>query len=105
MRFESNSSEPEPSHASRQANLEDVCLALCSDGRSRQMAFLGFKTEAQAKDAMKYFSKTYLDTSKLFVEVRVRRSMFLSFSAQCWHSVVSSFSDLKLPDDHLTQNE
>eukprot|EP00959_Pyramimonas_sp_CCMP1952_P215068 4500389-Pyramimonas_sp.AAC.1 len=32
------------------------------------MAFLGFRTEAQAKEAIKYFSKTYMDTSKLFVE-------------------------------------
>eukprot|EP00242_Pyramimonas_sp_CCMP2087_P009052 CAMPEP_0198200972 /NCGR_PEP_ID=MMETSP1445-20131203/3831_1 /TAXON_ID=36898 /ORGANISM="Pyramimonas sp., Strain CCMP2087" /LENGTH=166 /DNA_ID=CAMNT_0043871145 /DNA_START=143 /DNA_END=640 /DNA_ORIENTATION=+ len=55
-------------HFSKKGDVTDCKILKTSDGRSRQMAFLGFKTEAQAKDAMKYFSKTYLDTSKLFVE-------------------------------------
>ena len=43
--------------------------ALGRDGRSRQMAFIGFKSVEQATEAIKYFNRTYMDTSKLAVEV------------------------------------
>ena len=35
------------------------------------MAFIGFRSPEQAGEAIKYFNRTYLDTSKLAVEVRV----------------------------------
>jgi RNA recognition motif-containing protein len=41
-----------------------------SDGKSRQMAFLGFRSAEQAAMAVTFFNRTYLDTSKLQVEVR-----------------------------------
>ena len=41
-----------------------------SDGRSRQIAFVGFKTAQQAQEAVAYFSRTFMDTWKLSVEVR-----------------------------------
>jgi multiple RNA-binding domain-containing protein 1 len=34
------------------------------------MAFIGFKTSEEAERALKYFDKSYLDTSRLVVEVR-----------------------------------
>jgi len=40
-----------------------------SDGKSRQLAFLGFRSTEMATQAVKYFNHTYLDTSKLQVEV------------------------------------
>ena len=43
-----------------------------SDGRSRQIAFVGFKTAQQAQEAVAYFSRTFMDTWKLSVEVRGR---------------------------------
>jgi hypothetical protein len=41
-----------------------------SDGRSRQIAFVGFKTAAQAADAARYFQRTFMDTSRLDCTVR-----------------------------------
>jgi len=41
-----------------------------SDGRSRQIAFVGFKTAAQASEAVRYFNRSFMDTSRLEVAVR-----------------------------------
>jgi len=38
------------------------------DGKSRQMAFVGFKTTAEATSALEYFNNTFVDTSKISVE-------------------------------------
>ncbi len=43
----------------------------CRDGRSRQLGFIGFKTEVQAVAAQRYYNKSYMDTFKLEVEVGV----------------------------------
>lgn len=42
-----------------------------SDGRSRQIAFVGFKTAAQASEAVRYFNRSFMDTSRLEVAVRL----------------------------------
>ena len=47
-----------------------ACARAHSDGRSRQIAFIGFKTAAQAQDAVRYFNRTFMDTSRLDVTVR-----------------------------------
>jgi len=39
------------------------------DGQSRQMAFVGFRSVEEAQAALKYFDHTFLDTSRLAVEV------------------------------------
>lgn len=52
-------------------------------GRSRQMAFVGFKTIDQAADAVRFYNQTFLDTSRIEVEVRqVNRLDRLTFAAQ-----------------------
>ena len=38
-------------------------------GKMRLFGFIGYKTPQQAKDAAQYFDKTFLDTSKIVVEV------------------------------------
>ncbi|GLC70759.1 hypothetical protein PLESTF_001030300 [Pleodorina starrii] len=38
------------------------------DGRSRQLGFIGFKSVEQAATALRYFDRSYMDTSKLAVE-------------------------------------
>jgi RNA recognition motif-containing protein len=38
------------------------------DGQSRQMAFVGFKTEKDAQAALSYFNNSYMDTFKVAVE-------------------------------------
>lgn len=41
------------------------------DGKSRQFAFIGFRTEHEAEEAIKYFNKSYLDTCRITCEVCV----------------------------------
>jgi multiple RNA-binding domain-containing protein 1 len=36
--------------------------------KSRKFGFIGFKTDAEASDARKFFNNTYIDTSKMQVE-------------------------------------
>ena len=36
---------------------------------TRHIGFVGFKTEEEAKAALEFFNNTYLDTSKLQVEL------------------------------------
>jgi multiple RNA-binding domain-containing protein 1 len=39
------------------------------DGKSRQFAFIGFRTNEEAEEALKYFNNTYIDTCKITCEV------------------------------------
>lgn len=39
------------------------------DGKSRQFAFIGFRTEEEAQEAIKYFNKSYIDTCRIACEV------------------------------------
>jgi len=43
--------------------------AFCSDGKSRQFGFIGFRSAQEAQQAIKYFNNTYLGTSLIIVEV------------------------------------
>eukprot|EP00898_Chlorokybus_atmophyticus_P002229 jgi/Chlat1/3006/Chrsp2S08920 len=56
-------------HFSARGEVTDVRIPKTIDGRSRQMAFVGFKTEEAAAAAIGYFNKSYLDTSRLIVEL------------------------------------
>ncbi|THU52618.1 hypothetical protein C4D60_Mb10t05850 [Musa balbisiana] len=42
------------------------------DGKSRQFAFIGFRTEREAEDALNYFNNSYMDTLKITCEVARR---------------------------------
>ncbi|KAJ4724397.1 RNA binding protein [Melia azedarach] len=39
------------------------------DGKSRQFAFIGFRMEEEAEEAIKYFNKSYLDTCRITCEI------------------------------------
>lgn len=41
----------------------------CSDGHSRQFGFVGFKSAEDAQAALDYFNNSYLDTSRLNIQV------------------------------------
>eukprot|EP00951_Prasinocladus_malaysianus_P023967 scaffold205466_cov34-Prasinocladus_malaysianus.AAC.3 len=43
-------------------------LAPLPDGRSRQLAFVGFRTPDDAERALQFFHRSFLDTSRLTVE-------------------------------------
>jgi multiple RNA-binding domain-containing protein 1 len=47
----------------------DVKLLKTQDGISRRFAFIGYKTEEQARFAVKYFNNTYIDTCKIIVDL------------------------------------
>jgi multiple RNA-binding domain-containing protein 1 len=67
--------------STRGGEITDVRLIRKEDGTSRRVAFLGFKHEKDAETARDYFDKTYLDISKLRVDlVMVCTLSYLLFS-------------------------
>lgn len=46
----------------------DVRIVKTKSGKSRQLAFLGFRTEVQAQEAINYFNNTFLETTRITVE-------------------------------------
>ncbi|XP_057970697.1 multiple RNA-binding domain-containing protein 1 isoform X2 [Malania oleifera] len=54
---------------SRKGEITDVKLMRTKDGKSRQFAFIGFRTEHEAEEALKFFNKSYLDTCRLTCEI------------------------------------
>ncbi|XP_012538456.1 probable RNA-binding protein 19 [Monomorium pharaonis] len=53
---------------SQKGIVTDVQLKYAKDGKFRRFAFIGYKTEEQAKLAQSYFDQTCIDTSKISVE-------------------------------------
>ncbi|KAF7294210.1 hypothetical protein HMN09_01149400 [Mycena chlorophos] len=49
--------------------ITDAQVALKPDGTSRRFGFIGYKTDAQAAAAREWFHRTYIDTTKIKVEV------------------------------------
>jgi len=39
------------------------------DGTFRRFGYIGYKTEKMAKAALKHFNKTFIDTSRIEVEI------------------------------------
>ena len=46
----------------------DVRIVKTKSGKTRQLAFLGFRTDVQAQEAISYFNNTFLETSRITVE-------------------------------------
>ncbi|CAJ1971923.1 unnamed protein product [Sphenostylis stenocarpa] len=49
--------------------ITDVKLMRTKDGKSRQFAFIGYRTEKEAQEAIRYFNNSFLRTSKITCEV------------------------------------
>ncbi|GEQ69013.1 hypothetical protein JCM33374_g2683 [Metschnikowia sp. JCM 33374] len=56
-------------HFSKEGNVTDVKLMKKRNGESRQFAFIGYKSGADAEKAVKYFDRTFIDTAKIEVSV------------------------------------
>lgn len=41
----------------------------CRDGKSRQFGFVGFRSQHEAEEALQYFNKSFMDTSRITCEV------------------------------------
>jgi hypothetical protein len=56
-------------HRMRYLQLVTQRAAVRRGGQSRQIGFVGFKTEEQAADAIKFYHNSFIDTCRLSVEV------------------------------------
>ncbi|KAG8043415.1 hypothetical protein GUJ93_ZPchr0458g22542 [Zizania palustris] len=54
---------------SRKGEVTDAKVIRTKDGKSRLFAFVGFRTNEEAEEALKYFNNTYIDTCKITCEV------------------------------------
>lgn len=54
---------------SQKGEVTDVKIMRTRDGKSRQFGFIGFRTEHEADEAIKYFNKSFLDTRRIICEV------------------------------------
>ncbi|KAI6674139.1 hypothetical protein NL676_002045 [Syzygium grande] len=54
---------------SQKGEVKDVKLMRTIDGKSRQFAFIGFRTEEEAQEAIRYFNKSYVDTFRIICEI------------------------------------
>ncbi|CAG8605516.1 9523_t:CDS:10 [Funneliformis caledonium] len=66
-----------------------------SDGKSRYFGFIGYRTEQEANEALKYFNNTYIHTSRIAVEIA--KPVNDSSLSRPWsaHSVGSSRYEMK----------
>jgi multiple RNA-binding domain-containing protein 1 len=57
-------------HFSQRGDVTDVRIIRNKQtGESRQFGYIGYSSEKQAKEALKYFNNSYLDTRKLEVSI------------------------------------
>ncbi|KAK4347679.1 hypothetical protein RND71_034018 [Anisodus tanguticus] len=54
---------------SQKGEVTDAKLMRTSDGKSRQFGFVGFRTEQEAEEAIKYFDKSFMDSSRIICEI------------------------------------
>lgn len=55
-------------HFSKKGAITDVKIMKKENGQSRRFAFLGFKSDSEANETIKYFNDTFLWTCKILVE-------------------------------------
>eukprot|EP00227_Mantoniella_beaufortii_P000158 CAMPEP_0197616924 /NCGR_PEP_ID=MMETSP1326-20131121/60776_1 /TAXON_ID=1155430 /ORGANISM="Genus nov. species nov., Strain RCC2288" /LENGTH=318 /DNA_ID=CAMNT_0043185813 /DNA_START=23 /DNA_END=976 /DNA_ORIENTATION=+ len=78
-------------HFAARGEVTDVKILQTNDGKSRCMAFVGFKTDADATKALEYFNNTFVDTSRIAVEyARAVKSSTLAPRPWSRHSEGSS---------------
>ncbi|NWI91408.1 RBM19 protein, partial [Pitta sordida] len=49
--------------------LTDCCLKFTKDGKFRKFGFIGYKSEDEARTALNHFNKSFIDTSRITVEL------------------------------------
>ncbi|KAL5978751.1 hypothetical protein ACLOJK_029868 [Asimina triloba] len=54
---------------SQKGEITDAKIMRTVDGKSRQFAFIGFRTEREADEAITFFNNSYLDTCRITCEV------------------------------------
>lgn len=56
-------------HFSKKGEVTDVQPKYTNDGKFRQFAFIGFRNELDAANALEYFDNTFVDSSRIKVEL------------------------------------
>ncbi|CAI0392517.1 unnamed protein product [Linum tenue] len=56
-------------HFSLKGDVTDAKLMRTKDGKSRQFAFIGFRTESEAEEAIRHFNRSFLGTSRIECEI------------------------------------
>ncbi|KAI3455775.1 hypothetical protein Pfo_012438 [Paulownia fortunei] len=54
---------------SQKGEVTDAKLMRTKDGKSRQFGFVGFRSEHEAEEAIKYFNKSFMDTCRITCEI------------------------------------
>lgn len=54
---------------SQKGEVTDAKIMRTKDGKTRQFGFVGFRTEHEAAEAIKYFNKSFMDTYRITCEV------------------------------------
>ncbi|XP_050911007.1 multiple RNA-binding domain-containing protein 1 [Lathyrus oleraceus] len=54
---------------SQKGEITNVKLMRTKNGKSRQFAFIGFRTDREAQEAIQYFNRSYLGTLTITCEV------------------------------------
>ncbi|XP_071920921.1 uncharacterized protein [Coffea arabica] len=54
---------------SQKGEVTDAKLMRTKDGKSRQFGFLGFRTEQEAEEAIKFFHRSFMDTCRITCEI------------------------------------
>ena len=57
------------SHFSSHGTITDLKLIKTKTGNSRRFCYIGFKTDQEGLDAVKYYNNTFMDTMKISVEI------------------------------------
>lgn len=55
-------------HFSQKGAVTDVKLMRRPDGTSRKFGFVGYRSEQEAQEALDYFNRTFIDTSRITIE-------------------------------------
>uniref|UniRef100_A0A336LLS5 CSON011310 protein n=1 Tax=Culicoides sonorensis TaxID=179676 RepID=A0A336LLS5_CULSO len=53
----------------QKGNVTDIQLKFTKDGKFRQFGFIGYENDIQAQEAVKFFDKTFIQTSRISVEL------------------------------------
>lgn len=80
-------------HFSIKGNVTDCKIITTKAGKSRLFAFIGYKTEKQAKESIKYYNNSYLKTSKIQVEEASPQGEELKSRPWSKHSKVNQDKD------------
>ena len=94
---------------STKGDVTDVKIISTTNGKSRNFAYIGFKSEDQGKLAIKYFNNSYLKTSRLNVEealTQYDKKLKRPWSKHStWNKEKNSNSNLKLKENDKNKTE